>query len=179
MVNVFGNNYCVFSESYKMHKHNVGKMQHYWMLKEVVHIVTLLYNLVVSPTHTNILFLCSFNFFPIICCFLTLSTWCLMLQYLQSLQQYLERSSCNNICIMILRNLRILKKYNQFKDSTCEVPKAHEPIQYLVLCFFSYISMICPQPSTHNLNLSSLPMTLILLFHIQKLAAFKIAWCFC
>jgi hypothetical protein len=42
-------------------------------------------------------------------------------------------------------------------------------VQYLVLCFLSYISMICPQPSTLSLNLYSLPMILMLLFHSQKL----------
>jgi hypothetical protein len=48
-------------------------------------------------------------------------------------------------------------------------------VQYLVLCFFSYISMICPQPLTLSLNLYFSLMILILLFHIQKLTVSKFA----
>jgi hypothetical protein len=46
---------------------------------------------------------------------------------------------------------------------------------HLVLCFSLYKSMICPQSPTLNLNLSSLLVILILLFHMKKLTVFKIA----
>jgi hypothetical protein len=39
----------------------------------------------------------------------------------------------------------------------------------------SHISMTCPQPLKHSLNLPSLLMTLVLLFHMKKLTASKIA----